>query len=108
MIAAGGPAGNTRSTRAGTATMRPAPSVTLAAPARRGSSSEAERPVTTARRSSQVVERSLQFEVMAKNPFVLLLACGLKPISLHDARLNDFCMQRQQHELCIKAFAKLQ
>src|SRR5882672_681457 len=108
MMAAGGPAGNTRSTRAGTATVRPAPSVTLAARAPRGSSREAERPATTARRSSRAVERVLRSRVMAKYPFVLSLACGLKPIGPHDARLNDLGMQRQQHELRIEAFARLQ
>ena len=53
-MAAGGPAGNTRSARAGTGTARPALSVTVAARAPRGSSSAAERPVTKLRRSNRM------------------------------------------------------
>ncbi len=105
-MAAGGPAGNTRATRAGISTDRPAPSVTVAARAARGSSREAERPATTVRRSSRV--RVLRSGVMAKYPFVLLLACGLEPVGLHDARLNDLGVQRQQHELRIEALACLE
>src|SRR6266568_2743115 len=52
MIAAGGPAGKTRATRAGTGTERPAPSVTLAARAERGARSDAESPARSRRRSS--------------------------------------------------------
>src|SRR5262245_38374681 len=106
MMAAGGPAGNTRSTRAGTATARPAPSVTVAARTYRGERSEAERPVMTVRRSSRV--RVLRFEVMTEIRSFSLLACGLNPVGLHDTRLNDARMQRQQHELCIEALARLQ
>src|ERR1700741_1242873 len=54
MIAAGGPAGKTRSTLAGMDTVRPAPSVTLAARAGNGATSEAERPVISVRRSSRI------------------------------------------------------
>src|SRR5215475_22810 len=109
MIAAGGPAGNTRSTRAGTSTERPAPSVTLAARARCGSSREAERPVTTVRRSSRGIKRFLLFAaILSSMQFVWLLSRGLKTISPYDARLNNACVQCQQHELCIEAFARLQ
>src|SRR6516165_10435071 len=51
-MAAGGPAGNTRATRSGTGTVRPAESVTVAARAARGASAAADNPAISVRRSS--------------------------------------------------------
>src|SRR5262245_35866044 len=108
MMADGGPAGNTRSTRAGTGTVRPAPSVTVAARARRGASSDADSPAMTVRRSSCMPRLPISMSRLALETRPRLVFLALESIVAHDARLNDAGMQRQQHELRIEAVAALE
>src|SRR5262245_16291494 len=84
MMAAGGPAGNTRSTFAGTGTTRPAPSVTVAARAGRGANNTAGRVASSVRRV-----RLQNGSLIDRDHHVARLDDGIRGLSLGEFQLVD-------------------